>query len=200
MKPALRPLRTDLAFIADWIAPGSRVLDLGCGDGTLLAHLQLERGCTGYGVDRDDAKVAACVRNGVNVIQLNLNHGLGLFGDDSFDTVVQLQSLQAIVQVEKNLREIGRVGREAIISFPNFGHWRHRTALALGRMPVSESLPYEWYDTPNLRCATIRDFEVLARKTGFEILDCVALNHGKPVRRLPNLLGTIAVFRLRKAG
>jgi len=200
MKPLLKPLRTDLAFIADWIAPGSRVLDLGCGDGTLLAHLQLERGCTGYGVDRDDHKVAASVRQGINVIQLNLNHGLGIFGDDSFDTVVQLQTLQAVVNVEGVLREIGRVGREAIISFPNFGHWRHRAALVLGRMPVSESLPYEWYDTPNLRCATIRDFEVLARKNGFEILDCVALNHGKPVRHFPNLLGTLAVFRLGKAG
>lgn len=193
-------LRADLAFVADWIAPGSRVLDLGCGDGTLLRHLHLTKGCRGYGVELDDAKVAACIKNGVNVVQQNLDNGLAMFGDDAFDTVVQLETLQAIVHVEAMLREIARVGREAIVSFPNFGYWKHRTALLAGRMPISERLPYEWYDTPNIRCATIRDFEVLAARVGLDILDRVALDGGRPVHWWPNLFGSLAVFRFRRAG
>ncbi|HEU4620701.1 MAG TPA: methionine biosynthesis protein MetW [Burkholderiaceae bacterium] len=194
------PLRADLAFVADWIAPNSHVLDLGCGDGALLRHLRTTKHCRGYGVELDDAKVAACVKNGVNVIQQNLDEGLALFGDDTFDTVVQLETLQAIVHVERMLREIARVGREAIVSFPNFGFWKHRASMLIGRMPVSESLPYEWYDTPNIRCATIRDFEVLAARVGLDILDRVALHKGQPVRALPNLFGSTAVFRFRRAG
>jgi methionine biosynthesis protein MetW len=192
-------VRSDAAFVAHWVPEGARVLDLGCGDGSLLRYLQGSRGCRGYGVELDDAKVAACVKKGVNVIQQNLEHGLALFGDDSFDTVLQLETLQAMVHVEDILREIARVGREAIVSFPNFGYWKHRAALMAGRMPVSESLPYEWYDTPNIRCATIDDFEVLAAKVGLEILDQVALTHGREVRFMPNLFGALAVFRFRKA-
>jgi len=194
-----RDLRSDLAFIAHWIAPQSRVLDLGCGDGTLLGHLREVKGCCGYGVEIDNDKVVACVKNGVNVLQQDLEEGLALFGDDAFDTVVQIETLQMMRNVEGILREIVRVGREAIISFPNFGYWQHRVSLVMGRMPVSESLPYEWYDTPNVRCATIQDFEVLAGKVGLEILDRVALHHGQPVNFLPNLFGSLAVFRCRKA-
>lgn len=194
-----RTLRSDLALVTRWIAPRSRVLDLGCGDGALLAHLSRNSDCVGYGIEIDDAKVARCAANGVNVIQQDLENGLALFDDDAFDTVLQLETLQAMVHVEQILREIARVGREAIVSFPNFGYWRHRAALLGGRMPVSQSLPYEWYDTPNIRCATIRDFEVLASRVGLEILDQVALHDGRPVRHWPNLFGSLAVFRFRRA-
>ena len=191
-------LRLDLEFVARWIAPGSHVLDLGCGDGALMDYLQAERSCTGYGVEIDDANVAACARRGVSVIQQDLDAGLALFGTGSFDVVLQLESLQVIRHVEDILREIARVGREAIVSFPNFGYWDHRWQLLLGRMPVSESLPYQWYDTPNLRCATITDFRQLAEDVGLDVLDWVALHHGEPVSFLPNLRGSLAVFRVKK--
>jgi methionine biosynthesis protein MetW len=135
----------------------------------------------------------------VNVIQQNLEDGLAMFADDAFDTVLCLSALQMMKHVEEVLRDVARVGREAIVSFPNFAHWPHRLSLLLGRMPVSESLPYQWYDTPNLRCATIRDFEELAREVGLEVLECVALAEGgSPVDFLPNWRGSLAVFRLRK--
>lgn len=192
-------MRRDLAFIARWISPGAHVLDLGCGDGTLLKYLSDAKQCVGYGVEISDEKVLACVRNGIHVIQQDINNGLALFNDDAFDTVVLLETLPAIRHVETTLREMARVGHDIIVSFPNFGHWRHRLALLRGRMPVSESLPYEWYDTPNVRFATMRDFEVLAATVGLEILDQVALDQGRPVHFFPNGLGTLGVFRLRKA-
>ena len=189
-------LRPELAAIAAWIAPGSSVLDLGCGDGSLLAWLQREKGCRCVGVEIDDAKVLACARQGVEVIQQNLEDGLALFSDASFDTVLQLETLQMVVHTEGILRELGRVGRESIVSFPNFAHWTHRLAILRGRMPVSKSLPYEWYDTPNLRFATFADFMQLARKSGFTLRDRFALRGGQVVRVLPNLFGNVAVFRL----
>lgn len=195
---AVMNLRGDHAFIARWISPGSHVLDLGCADGTLLAYLQSQRQCTGYGVEISDANVAHCVRRGVGVIQLDLDAGLSLFQDGSFDVAMQLETLQAMRQVEDILREIARVGREAIVSFPNFGYWQNRLQILAGRMPVSERLPYEWYDTPNIRCATIKDFEQLAEKLDLEILDRVALHRGRPVRWLSNLRGSLAVFKVRK--
>ena len=189
-------LRPELAAIAAWIAPGSSVLDLGCGDGSLLAWLQREKGCRCVGVEIDDAKVLACARQRVEVIQQNLEDGLALFSDASFDTVLQLETLQMVVHTEGILRELGRVGRESIVSFPNFAHWTHRLAILRGRMPVSKSLPYEWYDTPNLRFATFADFLELTHKSGFTLLDRFALRGGQVVRVLPNLFGNVAVFRL----
>ena len=184
--------------IARRVPQGARVLDLGCGDGALLDLLQRERGCSGYGIEIADDKVLASTQRGVNVIQQDMEKGLAVFGDNSFDTVLCLSSLQMMKQVEPLLRDIVRVGAEAIVSFPNFAYWPHRVSLLKGRMPVSKSLPYQWYDTPNVRCATINDFRELAEECGLEVIECVALAEGRMVSVLPNLRGDLAVFRLRK--
>lgn len=192
-------LRADLAFIAHWVAPASRVLDLGCGDGAMLEYLQVDKQCSGYGVEIDDARIPRCLQRGVSVIQQDMEGGLAMFADDAFDTVLCLSALQMTKNVEGVLRNVARVGREAIVSFPNFAHWPHRLVLLTGRMPVSESLPYQWYNTPNLRCATISDFEELAEEVGLEVLECVALrDDGTPVTFFSNWRGSLAVFRLRK--
>lgn len=192
-------LRADLAFIAHWVRDGSHVLDLGCGDGVMLDYLQSDKHCFGYGIEIDDEKIPACIERGVMVIQQDLEAGLAIFANNAFDTVLCLSALQMMKNVEGILREIARVGREAIVSFPNFAYWPHRVSLLRGRMPVSKTLPYEWYDTPNLRCATIKDFEELANEVGLEVIECVALDEqGKPVSTLPNWRGSLAVFRLRK--
>jgi methionine biosynthesis protein MetW len=191
-------LRADLAFIAHWVRPASHVLDLGCGDGVMLDYLQSDKHCIGYGVEIDDEKIPACVARGVSVIQQDLEAGLAMFVDNAFDTVLCLSALQMMKNVEGILADIARVGREAIVSFPNFAYWPHRLALLRGRMPVSKSLPYEWYDTPNVRCATINDFKELANKVGLEVLECIALHEGKPVSFMANWRGSLAVFRLRK--
>jgi methionine biosynthesis protein MetW len=194
----LSGLRPDLAFIAHWVREGANVLDLGCGDGVMMDYLQTDKQCVGYGVEIDDDKIPECVSRNVSVIQQDLNGGLAMFEDNAFDTVLCLSALQMVKDVEGTLREIARVGREVTVSFPNFAYWPHRVALLRGRMPVSKTLPYQWYDTPNLRCATIRDFEALANDVGLEVLECVALKDGRPVRYLPNWRGSVAVFRLRK--
>lgn len=194
----LSVLRADLAFIAHWVKDQSHVLDLGCGDGVMLDYLQTDKRCTGYGIEIDDDKIAACIDRHVSVIQQDMEAGLAIFADNAFDTVLCLSALQMMKDVEGVLRDVARVGREAIVSFPNFAYWPHRLALLQGHMPVSKSLPYEWYDTPNLRCATINDFGNLANKVGLEVLECVALDEGKPVSFLPNWRGSLAVFRLRK--
>lgn len=194
----LSRLRADLAFIAHWVGEKSHVLDLGCGDGVMLNYLQSDKGCTGYGIEIDDGKIPECVDRGISVIQQDLEAGLAIFADNAFDTVLCLSALQMMKNVEGVLRDIARVGREAIVSFPNFAYWPHRLALLRGRMPVSKSLPYEWYDTPNLRCATIKDFEELANQVGLEVLECVALKDGDPVSFLPNWRGSLAVFRFKK--
>jgi len=194
----LSTLRPDLAFIAHWVPENAHVLDVGCGDGAMLRYLQSDKHCTGYGIEIDDGSLLASARRGINVIQQDMEKGLSIFSDNSFDTVLCLSSLQMMQHVEALLRDIVRVGSEAIVSFPNFAYWPHRVALAKGRMPVSKSLPYQWYDTPNVRCATIYDFEELAEECGLEVLERVALADGKPVSFLPNLRGSLAVFRLRK--
>ena len=194
----LSAARPDLAFIAHWVPANAHVLDVGCGDGVMMDYLQSDKRCSGYGIEIADDKVLASTRRGVQVIQQDMENGLALFGDNSFDTVLCLSSLQMMQHVEALLRDIVRVGKEVIVSFPNFAYWPHRVALLRGRMPVSKSLPYEWYDTPNLRCATINDFRDLAEECGVEVIDCVALAEGRRVDVLPNLRGDLAVFRLRK--
>ena len=184
------------ASIARLVPEGSRVLDLGCGDGALLAHLQQARGCTGYGVEIDDAKVLACLQRGVNVLQFNLDEGLAVFGDNSFDVVLQIDTLQHLRNAETMLRETARVGRIGIVAFPNFAHWPNRLSVLQGRMPVTRRLPYQWYDTPNIRVGTYADFEVLAQRNGLCIEDSFGVQDGREVRWLPNLRASTAVFRL----
>ena len=187
--------RQALELIADLVPQGSRVLDLGCGDGALLALLRDRRGCRGYGVELDDAKVLAGVQRGVNVLQRNLEEGLSLFEDNSFDVVLQLDTLQNLRNTEDMLRETARVGRIGIVSFPNFAHWPNRLRVLQGRMPVTKVLPYQWYDTPNIRVGTFADFEILARRNGLHILDAFGLHEGEVVRHWPNLLASTAVFK-----
>lgn len=187
--------RREIELIAELVPRGSRVLDLGCGSGELLAHLIEHRGCSGYGIELADAKVHASLARGIDVIQFNLEDGLALFEDRSFDVVLQLDTLQHLRNTEKMLRETARVGRIGIVSFPNFAHWPNRLRVAGGRMPVTRTLPYEWYDTPNIRVGTYADFEVLARKNGLQLLDSFGLQGGRAVRRWPNLRASVAVFK-----
>ena len=184
-----------MELIAQLVPAGSRVLDLGCGSGELLAHLRDARGCSGYGVEIADANVLACAQRGVNVIQLNLEEGLAMFEDRSFDVVLQLDTMQHLRNTENMLRETARVGRVGIVSFPNFAHWPNRLHVVAGRMPVTKVLPYQWYDTPNIRVGSFDDFEVLARKNGLRILDAFGIQRGQAVRRWPNLLASVAVFK-----
>jgi methionine biosynthesis protein MetW len=192
-------MRSDFAAIAEWVTPGSQVLDVGCGDGSLLHHLKVAKQAHVYGVELADDKVLACTQKGLNVVQQDLEDGLALFEDQSFDKVILSQTLQTIHQTARILSEIARVGKECVVSFPNFGHWSHRSAVLLGRMPVSKSLPYQWYDTPNVRVLTIADFEALAPAVGLELLDRVVFHDGQSVEFLPNLRGSLAVYRARRA-
>jgi methionine biosynthesis protein MetW len=190
--------RRDMELIAELVPPGSRVLDLGCGNGELLALLRDTRHCSGYGVEIADENVLACTRRGVDVIQINLEEGLAMFEDQSFDIVLQLDTMQHLRNTERMLRETARVGRIGIVSFPNFAHWPNRLRIATGRMPVTKALPYEWYDTPNIRVGTYADFEVLARKDGLRVLDAFGIQNGRVVRRLPNLRASVGVFKFER--
>ena len=187
-----------LNTIAQLVPQGSHVLDLGCGDGALLQQLTRDKGCTGYGIDIDDANVLACVRRGVNVLQVNLHQGLASFADQSFDVVLQINTLQHLRNAEVMLRETVRVGRVGIVAFPTFAHGANRLSVLRGRMPVTARLPYEWYDTPNIRVGTFKDFEVLAGKNGLTVLDAFGLDEQRVVRRWPNLLAGTAVFKLQR--
>ncbi len=190
--------RSDFAAIAAWIKPDSRVLDLGCGDGELLRYLSEWRGSTGYGVEIDDANVLACVSNGVNVIQGDLERGLSAFADKSFDYVILSQTLQAVKNSERVVREMLRIGHQGIVTFPNFGYWRNRLQLIRGRMPISSSLPYAWFNTPNIHLCTVNDFEDFCRNHGVHIIERIVMHDGAHIAMLPNLRGSLAVFRFER--
>ncbi len=184
--------------LAQLVPLGARVLDLGCGDGAMLAHLQTTRGCSGYGIEIDDANVLACVQRGVNVIQLNLDEGLAMFDDASFDVVLQIDTLQHLRNAEVMLRETARVGRLGIVAFPNFAHWPNRFSVLQGRMPVTKRLPYQWYDTPNIRVGTHADLGALARKNGLRVIDSFGLQGGEVLRWLPNWRAATSVYKLAR--
>lgn len=195
---ALAAARPDFAAIAEWIKPGAKVLDLGCGDGSLLRYLRDTRNARGYGVEISDANILACFKNAVNVIQGDLESGLSGFDPGSFDYVILSQTLQAMKHTEEIVKEMLRVGREGIVSFPNFGYWRNRWQIFLGQMPVSDNLPYQWFETPNIHLCTVDDFETFCRNQGVRILERMVMQNGKAVEFLPNLRGTLAVFRFEK--
>jgi methionine biosynthesis protein MetW len=190
--------RRDLELIAQLVPEGARVLDLGCGDGELLAHLFERRGCSGYGVEIADANVLQCVQRGVPVVQLNLEDGLALFDDRSFDVVLQLDTLQHLRNTERMLQETARVGRIGVVSFPNFAHWPNRLSVARGRMPVTRTLPYQWYDTPNIHLCTVADFDAFLAERALRVLDRVVLAKGRVVTFAPNLTGELAIYRFRR--
>jgi methionine biosynthesis protein MetW len=183
-------------MIADWIAPSTRVLDLGCGDGALLGWLQQHKNVVGYGVEIDSDNVVRCASAGVSAIQSDLEAGLAGFGDGSFDHIVLSQTIQAMRQTEQILMEMLRVGREAIVTFPNFGYWENRWQILRGRMPVSDTIPYQWYDTPNIHWCMLGDFEALCAKNGVRIIQRVVMDKGRRVSVLPNLFGSLAFYRV----
>ena len=193
--------RPDFDLITAWIEPAHRVLDLGCGDGSLLRHLVDSRGVRGVGVEIDDANILAAIRNGINVLQGNLEKGLDEFADQSFDHVILSRTLQTVRHTEGILREMLRVGREAVVSFPNFAYWKNLRSVLAGRMPVSEDLPYQWYDSPNVRFFTLLDFEALCAQMGLIIRERHVLDEGGNMvdnddERELNFLGSLAVYRL----
>lgn len=196
----LAAVRPDFAAIAAWIPQGASVLDLGCGDGGLLRYLKDTRKVRGYGVEINDLNIVACIEHGVNVIQSNLESGLSGFESNAFDYVILSQTLQATRHTEPLMQEMLRVGREGIVSFPNFGHWKNRLNILRGNMPVSEDLPYQWYDTPNVHLCTLHDFEEFCRDYKMHILDRRVMTGDSEVRLLPNLLGSMAVYRFKRAG
>lgn len=191
-------LRRDYSVITGWIAPGARVLDLGCGDGTLIKLLKETRRISGYGIEIDDAKIPLCIANGVNVLQRDLEGGLRDLDDQSFDCVILSQTLQAMRHTELVLAEMLRIGREAIVTFPNFGYWHVRLQLMMGRMPVSDDLPYQWYDTPNVHLFTIADFDALCEKKGYRVISRQVLAGDRPVTALANIRGSLAMYRLSR--
>ncbi len=195
----LAATRPDFAAIAAWIPQGASVLDLGCGDGGLLRYLNDARKVRGYGVEIREDNIVACIRNGVNVIQADLESGLSGFETSSFDFVILSQTLQATRHTEALVREMLRVGREGIVSFPNFGYWKARVSVLRGHMPVSEELPYQWYDTPNIHLCTMKDFEDFCAVQKVQILDRSVMSNGQVVTLLPALLGSTVVYRFRRS-
>ncbi|WP_091472371.1 methionine biosynthesis protein MetW [Methylophilus rhizosphaerae] len=199
MNTEIANIRPDFALITNWVRTDSKVLDLGCGDGGLLTYLHDTLKTTGYGIEKDDANWLEALKNGVDVIQMNLEEGLSGFEDQSFDTVILSQTLQAMHNTETIVREMLRVGREAIVTFPNFGYWRNRLQITLGSMPVSKSLPYQWFDTPNVHLCTIHDFDQFCRDHHIQVIERKVITGGQDVHVLPNLMGNLAMYRLKSA-
>ena len=201
-------MRMDHQLAERWIAPHSHVLDLGCGNGELLAHLQQNLGVTGYGLEIDEDKINEAITKGLSIVEQDLNDGLSRFADNSFDTVVMARALQAVKAPDILLLDMLRVAREAVITFPNFAHWQNRLHLGLkGLMPVSEALPYEWYNTPNIHLCTFKDFEKLCHDNDIRIINRFAVQESeKPypwalaqiIRKNPNLLADVAIYRVTK--
>ena len=190
--------RQDFAIIAGWVGFASKVLDLGCGDGALLQFLRSSLETKGYGVEKDDANWLACLQNGTNVIQMDLEAGLSGFEDQSFDTAILSQTLQAMHNTEEIVQEMLRVGREIIVTFPNFGYWRNRIQIASsGRMPVSKDLPYQWFDTPNVHLCTINDFDQFCKNHKISVIERKVITEGDEISFMPNLLGNLAMYRLK---
>lgn len=203
--PSPDGLRADLSLIADWIRPNARVLDLGCGDGALLAHLAETKNVAGYGLEIDAENVIACVERGVNVLQLDLDAGLAEFSAASFDWVVMSSALQEVRRPDQLIDEMLRIGRASIVTFPNFGHWRARLSLGVsGLMPMSKSLPNRWYDSPNIHLCTVRDFERLCAEKQVTLARRHVVNHAHrsnaAIRTWPNLFGEIALYELAADG
>lgn len=192
--------RADFALIANWVKPNAKVLDLGCGDGALLTHLHRVHNIRGYGVEKDDANWLTAMKNGVDVIQMDLEAGLSGFEAQSFDVVILSQTLQAVQNTEGIVQEMLRVGREAIVTFPNFGYWRHRMQSMAGNMPVSKNLPYQWYDTPNVHLCTIHDFDAFCAQHKIEVMERLVLTDKQPIHFMPNLMGSLAMYHLRSHG
>lgn len=194
-------IRQDHRLIVNWVNPQSRVLDLGCGSGLLLKTLASEKQAFGYGLELNPEKIQTCIENGVNVIEHDIDSGLSKFPDQSYDYVIISLALQALKRPNETLDEMLRVGREVIISFPNFAHFRTRAYLALkGKMPVSKSLPYEWYETPNIHLCTIRDFEELCQSKGYRIVDRQLMNsEGQTLHSIwPNLFASTAFYKITR--
>ena len=197
-------MRADLKLIEPWVRPGTHVLDLGCGDGTLLAHLRDKKNVQGYGIEIDEAQITRCIEKGVNVIEHNLDSkGLKSFADQQFDTVIMTQALQAVRQPDVMLEEMLRLGQQGIVTFPNFGYWRCRQYLMLhGKMPMSKTLPYTWYNTPNIHLCTFKDFEALCKKKGIKILNKTVVDsdfsQSRFAKMWPNLFAEFAVYRITR--
>ena len=199
----MNALREDLNIIQQWVKPDSQVLDLGCGEGVLLKYLREAKNVRGYGLEISPEKITACIANGVNVVEQDLNQGLNNFTDHSIDTVIMTQALQAVDRPDLLLDEMLRIGDEAIVTFPNFGYWRTRFYLLLkGRMPMSGTLPYNWYDTPNIHLCTFLDFEILCREKGIQIVNKTVVDgeHKEhwTIRLWPSMLGEIAVYHIKR--
>lgn len=192
-------IRPDFALISQWVKPNAKVLDLGCGDGELLTHLHHQHDIRGYGIEKDDANWLTAMENGVDVLQMDLESGLSGFEDQSFDTVILSQTLQAMHNTEGIVKEMLRVGHEAIVTFPNFGYWRNRFQIVFGKMPVSKTLPYQWYDTPNVHLCTIHDFDEFCSNHNIAIIERKVITDGKDIQFMPNFLGNLAMYRLKIA-